>query len=140
MRTEDDLKEIKESLHRIAYGGPSIGNLWFIIVEMIVFNVFFGLMLIGHTKLSLGSIFALFFGVSAVLLFLSRRHLIPLFICYAYVSFVWSIVPYAGLHDSFGSVPAWVGAIVVFAFSMWLHIVSVTGDVYRRTKVIRRRK
>ncbi|WP_264289137.1 hypothetical protein [Duffyella gerundensis] len=134
MRTEDDLKEIKQSLHRIAYGGPSVGNLWVIVAEVIAFNLCLVFMTVEHARASLGFTFAVVFGVSAALLILSRWNLIPLFICYIYVSFCWSVIPYGCFIDARLPVIAWVSAAVVFIFSMWIHIFYITEDVFKRVK------
>jgi hypothetical protein len=138
MRTEDDLKEIKQSLHRIAYGGRSIGNLWLIIAEITLFNLMLVFMIHGHSNGSIGQLFALFYGVSAVFLILSRWNLIPLLICYVYVSLCWSIIPYGVIMDAKYPVLAWGVAAVVFAFSMWLHIFYVTDNVLKEKKKGRR--
>ncbi|UIL51534.1 hypothetical protein LZU96_15035 [Pantoea agglomerans] len=132
MRTEDDLKEIKESLHRIAYGGRSTGNLWAIIAQLVVFNFGLVFMIYEHSKGSIGLLFALVYGISAALLFLSRWSLIPLFICYVYVSLCWSIIPFGVFMDAKHPILAWGGGVIVFAFFMWLHIFYVTDDVFKR--------
>ncbi|MBU9815484.1 hypothetical protein J1781_11540 [Rahnella sp. C60] len=138
MSTEDDLKEIKKSLHRIAYGGPSIGNLWLIVAEVIVFNLCLVFMTVEHAKVSFGLTFALVYGVSAVLLLLSRLNLIPLFICYTYVSLCWSVIPYGGFMDARLPAIAWISAAAVFVFSMWIHIFYVTEDAFNGKKKSKR--
>ncbi len=140
MRTEDDLKEIKQSLHRLAYGGPSVGNLWVIVAEVIVFNFCLIFMTVEHVRVPLGFTFAVVFGVSAVLLILSRWNLIPLFICYIYVSFCWSVIPYGIFMDARYPVIAWISAAAVLVFSMWIHIFYLTGDVFKGKKKAKRKQ
>lgn len=140
MRTEDDLKEIKESLHRIAYGGRSTGNLWAIIAQLVVFNFGLVFMIYEHSKGSIGLLFALVYGISAALLVLSRWSLIPLFICYVYLSLCWSIIPFGVFMDAKHPILAWGSGLIVFAFSMWVHICYVTDDIFKGKIKSRKKK